>query len=121
MKSIFLNSPSVDCTISKPATNTYEPFDVSNNPKSTAEEWNKNIASLRLNFENRLQIIIDDLNRVDLLRLIPSFTNEGKVNRLNVQQLLTSGMSLLADEDGIAIRNINYLLVSYQISTMVEQ
>ena len=38
------------------------------------------------------------MNGVDLLRLIPTFTNDGKVNKLNVQQLLTSGMSLLADK-----------------------
>ena len=105
IKSIFPNSPSANCTISKPATNTYEPFDVSNNPKITAEDWNKNITSLGLNFGNRLQFIIEDLNGVDLLRLIPTFTNDGKVNKLNVQQLLTSVMSLLADEDGIAVRN----------------
>ena len=50
-------------------------------------------------------LIIDDLNGIDLLRLIPTFTNEGKVDELNVQQLLTSGMSLLADKNGITVRN----------------
>ena len=107
IKKVFLNSPHTNCTISQPATNTYERFDVSNDPNSTVEEWNRRITNLVLTIENRVQLVIEVMHDIDLLQLIPTFSTNNKVNTLNLQQLVIGGMTILTNKHGVPSKNIS--------------
>ena len=54
IKRVLLNSPHPDCSISQPATKTYEPFEVSNDPESTTQDWNQRLMNLLEAYKNRV-------------------------------------------------------------------
>ena len=73
IKHVLLNSPCPNCSISQPATDTYKPFDVSNDTKITNNDWDQRIKNLSVAYKNRVQLVIEGID-IYLLQLIPIFS-----------------------------------------------